>query len=180
MGFFIMRGFMRTMRTMKNQKGITATEVIIVMAIVTILSGIGLGTYASNLSRYRFNAAARDLVSDMRLARSEAAKDNWQYALRIDTAKSYEVIRGDQPWLQSSVSFTSLVSQDNWQAEGRSDISWSVPTLMPVFQPDGTITSWNSTTGTISSLPPEPLILQNGQGDIKTINMSRFGRIKLQ
>lgn len=164
-----------------DQRGFTLTELMTVLAILTVLAGIGAGSFMSSLPRYRLNATARDLVSDMRLARQQAATENWQYAVRFTSTSSYEVVRGDQPQLQSSGSLISVISRSNEESGiGRREIHWSLPVRMPVFHPDGVISSWDSQSGTFQIALPDPVVLSNPGGEIKTVTLSRFGRIKIQ
>lgn len=164
-----------------NQRGFTLTELMTALAILTVLAAIGAGSFMSALPHYRLNATARDLVSDMRLARQQAATENWQYAIRFTSASSYEVIRGDQPQLESSGSWISVIIRSNEEGgTGRRDIRFSLPVRMPVFHPDGLISSWGPGGGSYNTDLPDPVILNNPGGEIKTVTMSRFGRIKIQ
>ena len=167
--------------SINNQRGLTLTEMMTVLAILTILATIGVGSFMSSLPRYRLNATARDLVSDMRLARQQAVTENRQYAVRFTSTSSYEVVRGDQPQLQSSGVLTPVIIRSNMESgAGRGEIRFSSPVRMPVFHPDGLISSWDSESGTFQTDLPDSVTLNNSNGLIKTVTLSRVGRIKIQ
>lgn len=164
-----------------NPKGMTLIELLTVLMILAVLFSIGAGTFGPRYSRYQLKTMARDLVSDMRLARQQAASENWQYAVRFISETSYEVVRGDQPLLQSSQSLIPVIVRNRKEDRGgRWDVDWIVPERAPVFQPDGVITSWKPDDGSYSTELPDPIVLTNSQQEEKTVTLSRFGRIKIE
>jgi prepilin-type N-terminal cleavage/methylation domain-containing protein len=159
-----------------DQNGLTLPELMIVIGIVAILGLIGVSSFSSTLPTYRLKATARDLVSDMRLARQQAATENRQYAIQFLTPTSYAIVRGaDHALLQSA---TSLVTAKTVTAAR--DISWAMPVAMPIFQPNGLIGSWDPSSNTVSAGAPDWVALTNPDADTKTIIIGASGRIRIQ
>jgi type IV fimbrial biogenesis protein FimT len=60
---------------MKRQTGFTITELMVVVAIVAILLGIGVPSYRYVTNSYRMSAEVNGLLGDLQYARSEAIKE---------------------------------------------------------------------------------------------------------
>ena len=60
---------------MKRQSGFNLTELIIVVAIVAILLGIGLPSYRYITNSYRMSSEVNGLLGDLMYARAEALKE---------------------------------------------------------------------------------------------------------
>ena len=60
---------------MTRQTGFTVTELMVVVAIVAILLGIGVPSYRYITNAYRMSAEVNGLLGDLQYARSEAIKE---------------------------------------------------------------------------------------------------------
>jgi len=137
-------------KVLKNQKGFTMAELMIAVSIVIILAAVGVGTFYSSLPRYRLNAAARDLVSNMRMARQMAATQNSSYSIQFLSTTSYSILG-------------KVVSAPH-------DVSWAMPAVAVLnFQPNGMISGG-----------PVVVTMNDSHGDAKTVNISATGRIHIQ
>jgi Tfp pilus assembly protein FimT len=141
----------RKEKRLSDQKGLTLPELLIIISIVMILSMIGVANFSSSLPLYHLKATARDLVSDMRMARQQAATANVSYSIQFLTTTSYTVLG-------------KVVTAPH-------DISW---TTMPAvtllnFQPNGLITG-----------APVSIVMNDSHGDTKTVIVNAVGRIRIQ
>ena len=59
-------------RKMRNQKGITMIELMIVVVIIGLIAGMAVPRFKNAYERIQFRSISRDIVSTMRLARSLA------------------------------------------------------------------------------------------------------------
>lgn len=163
---------------LSDQKGLTLPELMITISIVAILAMVGVASFSNSLPRYRLNATARDLLSDMRMARQQAATENRQYAIQFLSTTSYNVVHGDQPLIQSSVSFIPPIKI----VTAQTGVSWAMPATMPLFDPNGLIGSWVPSSNTVSAAAPASIVLIDNKvpPDTKTIVIGTSGRIRIQ
>lgn len=74
-----------------NESGFSLTEIMIVLGILTILSVMAIPDIKGWLPKYRLKAAARQIVSDMQLARYRAIGTNTRHGIYFQTANSYQL-----------------------------------------------------------------------------------------
>lgn len=61
---------------MRKKAGFTLTEIVIVIAVLGLLAAVGVPSYLRYLPKYRLRSAARDLYSNLHLAKMAAIKTN--------------------------------------------------------------------------------------------------------
>ena len=69
----------------EHVKGFTLLELMIIIAILTILGSLAIPAYSAWLPNYRLKNAARDLYSNMYLAKMLAIKENSSYKIIFTT-----------------------------------------------------------------------------------------------
>lgn len=82
---------------LKSQKGFTLTEIMVVLAMIAIMTSIAVPNIVEWLPRIRVNSCARELASEMQLARMMAVRDNNNYIIIFNNAANdtYIIIDDD-------------------------------------------------------------------------------------
>jgi len=88
-----------------REKGFTLFELLIVLAIVTVIAAIAVPTVMRNIPRYKLKAAARTLVDDFQRAKIEAVKRNCDVQIQFTPASytpaggagSYKIVDTSNP-----------------------------------------------------------------------------------
>lgn len=75
--------------------GFTKVELLVVISILSILTGFALPGFINWLPSYRLKGAVRDLYSNLQLTKSSAIRDRGEWAIQFDKAgNSYQVVSG--------------------------------------------------------------------------------------
>lgn len=106
---------MKNNSSIKNSKGFTLLELMVLVAIIGILAG--LATSYLNNSRFRLRAAARDIVSQVQNARIKALETGDTWAVQFDTSgiPSYRIMScPDGKWDTAEPKEHGIVYLDNY------------------------------------------------------------------
>jgi type IV fimbrial biogenesis protein FimT len=68
--------FLQEMHPMRKNAGFTLAELMVVLAIIAIVSAIALPNMLTWRQKHRVGSAARDILSAIEIARSEAVRDD--------------------------------------------------------------------------------------------------------
>ncbi len=83
---------------MEEQDGFTMLELIIVIAVISVMAAIAVPNFLSWLPQYRLKSAARDLYSNLQRAKIGAIKSNKKWAIVFNAdARTYEICSGKGP-----------------------------------------------------------------------------------
>ena len=151
---------------LKNRKGFTLTELMIITAIVGIMASITIPNIIGWMPRYRLKTITRDIYSTLQLARMRAVATGFEYQISFDLSnETYSISKGD-----SSSGSTS------WTQEG--GVS-TVPYEIDIVSLSGSITSLHfNPTGSCSNATT--ITIRNSDGDEKKITvLTATGRIKI-
>jgi len=80
---------------MAEPRGFTLVEVVVVVALIGVLAGVGGGYLLSQLPNLRVNGAVRQLVGDLRLAKTLAVETGNEVYLVFDSAQNLYLLVQD-------------------------------------------------------------------------------------
>ncbi len=174
------------MKLIKNQKGFTLVELMIVVVIIGILAALTVPSYNKFTAHQRLGGAARELFSDVRSARVTAIKEGVQYSINFPNSTQFQLIKALTPTYASfapavSAGVTppfSVVTTYDLTALGYIGVTMTVPNILPVFQRTGTVSSVNVSNPlfpTFSTSAPPNIVLTNSYGETKAISINTAG-----
>jgi len=80
----------------KNSKGITLLELVIVVVVLGVVAAMAAPQFGGVMPRLKFKNKSRDIVSDLRLARSDAIAQRGQFGLYFDYSQNGYIVFKDQ------------------------------------------------------------------------------------
>ena len=165
-----------------RKSGFTLIEMIVVIAIMAIMLGIAVPAFLGMTPRSSLKTAARDIISNLQLARVEALRGRTTWAVQFDTDNArYRILDDDgtdDTWnttddhVFKTVNFSDYRDVSYGSAQGaRPDCS---------DPPDGVSFSANRVTfKSDGSSESGTVYIQNADGDTFAVgSLSAAGRIK--
>ncbi len=131
------------MKTKNNNKGITILEMMIMAVIIGIASTLAIPRFGQVMEKLRLKTTGRDIVSALRLARSNAVSQRSQFGVYFDLNSREYVLYKD---LANPGSFTYDAGADSDMVTktlpGRVGFGYtSFPNFTVIFKPDGSASS---------------------------------------
>jgi prepilin-type N-terminal cleavage/methylation domain-containing protein len=86
---------MKKVKDLPGDQGFTLIEVLVVIAILSILLTVAIPGFSRWLPNYRLKGAARDLYSNLQLAKMGAVKERGEWAVVFSAGSNrYQVVSG--------------------------------------------------------------------------------------
>ncbi len=145
-----------------GRRGFTLVELIITMAIMSIVAMIAIPTFRSIAVNGNLKTAAADLASDFALYRQRALAENTMYQITVDDGQNYSIQQCTNTG--TVCGGWGLVQSKNLAAIA-ADIAFTTGAAVYSFQPRGIITAGIN-----------PIILANRRGSTATLNITAAGR----
>jgi prepilin-type N-terminal cleavage/methylation domain-containing protein len=176
---------------LRDKKGFTMIELLIVIAIIGITAAVASPYIIDWIPTIRVNSAARDLVSEMQLARMKAVSERNNYVITFDTANNQYSIYddGDNDGAEASELVKTVdvdtehkgiqfgyVAGETKTSGGTilNSINFSFGGSSETFKPNGTA----SLDGSIYLIPTED-IAGSRRDRQRAITVIQTGRVKL-
>ncbi len=158
------------MRYEKNSKGLTLLELVIAVVVLGVIAAMAAPQFGGVLPRLKFKDKSRDIVSDMRLTRSDAISQRVQVGLYFDYDQNGYIVFQDKvnPDLFTYETGDSVIKTVSLgQDVSMYYCDFSNNTI--VFKPDGSASSSGKVT------------IKNNQGDdLADIDvLASTGRVRL-
>lgn len=133
------------MRIFGTNKGFTLTEVLVVMALITVMAAIGIPGIVGRMSHMRLRRDARSVFSELNAARLKAITKNTKYRVEFTVPDTYSL----SVWTPGSPgSWGDDATQPERGLSDGIDITAPGADFMVYFFPNGTATSSDSPTAT--------------------------------
>lgn len=133
----------------RSSLGFTVTELMGAMGVAAVLMGIAIPSFFSLLPTLRLSSAARQLATDLQLARMKAISQNTSYTVTFDTANGTYSFGADSRDLDELYPGITITSASN-----------------PTFSPRGTA---NSVTITLSNGSATKQVQVSAVGRVKIL-----------
>jgi type IV fimbrial biogenesis protein FimT len=153
----------------KRNAGFTLIEMMVALAIGSIMTAMVAPNLSGMREGYRLRAATLSVFSDLQRARSEAVKRNNNYRVSLLSATTYRLHDDADSDGVIDVGENVIIRNITATAQGAKFVSWSfVPPLN--FTSDG-----RTTAGILGTT----MVVENANGATKSIAISRTGRIAI-
>ncbi|MEZ6232413.1 MAG: GspH/FimT family pseudopilin [Candidatus Brocadiaceae bacterium] len=161
---------------MRNQRGFSLIEMIIVMFIAGIITGIAIPVYLNMKPSIKLNGAARQIMGDFMWARMQSVNQNNRFKIFFINEHEYEILDDDNNNGAHNNGETIIKKNLKREKISNKDLKYTindvifdpVPAQNPIFEPKGTL-YW----------PLGITVNVSNPAGTKTITVATTGRVKI-
>ena len=127
------------MKLVRNKAGFTLIEMVITAVLLGIIAAMAVPDFYRAMQKIKLNSTTRDIISDLRWARSKAIASRTQVGLHFNfDAKTYVVFLDtyNPSGLQYTAGQDSVITTYNLSNIGTASSTFGNNTV--IFKPDGT------------------------------------------
>jgi len=160
------------MRRLINERGLTLIEVAIVAVTIAVISAIAIPRFGKVMTKLKMKAAGRDIISQLRLARSYAVSQKKPFGVYFDTDNNQFMLFRDKVNLSSQTYDDGDSTMKTFTLPGDIDFSYtSFSNDVVIFRPNGSASS----TGSVDLYPQAQEIYDYMMIDV----LASTGRVKM-
>jgi len=115
----------RFFKRLKNRKGFTLTELVVIFAILGIMMAISVPSYISWLPKHRLQTSARQIYDDMNLAKIRAVSNNRNACIEFYPITETYTVFFDVDGIPGYLNGTDIPIKSNVPLENGVDITGS-------------------------------------------------------
>ncbi|GAB4280455.1 MAG: hypothetical protein Kow0092_36080 [Deferrisomatales bacterium] len=167
---------------MSFRRGLTLVELMVALAVLGILAGVAVPYLLGNLPTYRVNGAARQVLGDLRLARTLAVEHGIQAFVAFDVAQRRYTVGldtdEDESWdpardeTVKTVDLRELYPGIEFGSQGGDTVTFTSPDAVARFTADGT-----SQGGSVFLRPEGDT---SGERDRAVVVSATTGRVRIE
>jgi type II secretion system protein H len=156
-----------------NERGITLTELMVVLAIIAVGAAIAVPTFVNIQPQAKVHAATRELISDLRYTRQLAVTANTRHRIVFTSSSTYQVQRDtSNSWtsyeMVKTVDLTQIASGVYWTSTDEDKV---------FFVPNGGVDTLAGRNNNVTAAEPLVLTLTHTDtGQYRHVNVNLLGR----
>ena len=161
------------MKILKHNRGVsgfTVMELVVVIALAMLVTGIAVPSLMAWLPTLRLSNAARQVATDLQVARMKAISQNTKFRINFVSTTTYRFERDTNN--NGTYEIPSEIESGPFSLPEGIDVTTIGATWE--FQPRGTAASNAGAGSTISSIT-----FQNSGNETKTVEIALVGRVKI-
>lgn len=168
-------------------RGFSSAELAITLAVVGLLALIAIPSFTSMVRRSRVSGASRQIISDIREARSRSLGSGWEYKLfgfaatSTDTRKNqYRVLGRSNSGVSWPSDTSAVISTSTQRAGAWMNINTGFPGVRLVSPTARFEVAFDSRGSAPGSASFNPLVVNNQWGTTSSITVTTTGGVRVQ